>query len=305
MKAAVDGILIIDKPYGITSMDVVRRVKRGIGVKRVGHGGTLDPVATGVIAICLGQATRVMDYIINSSKEYRGEIELGVTTDTYDSLGKVTERTNPSPLTESDLDKALQTFKGITKQVPPMYSALKQGGKRLYELARAGIEVERKPRNVEVFNLELLDWSPPVASVEVTCGRGFYMRALAYDLGRTLGYGAHLKSLVRLRSGPFRISEAESLCAAEESFADGTWESNFYAPDEVLQRLRAVILSRQHSEMVRHGRSLPSILPPPTSRPGEQCRAYDADGNFLAVLAFDPADGRWRPDKVFSLARFE
>ena len=301
MSAAVDGILIIDKPYGITSMEAVRRVKRGIGVKRVGHGGTLDPVATGVIPICIGQATRVMDYLISSSKEYRGEIELGVTTDTYDSLGKVTDRSDPSGLTESDLISALQSFKGVTKQVPPMYSALKKGGKRLYEFARAGVEVEREPRSVQVFNLELLDWSPPVASVEVTCGRGFYMRSLASDLGQALGCGAHLKSLVRLRSGPFHISGATTLCAAEESFAGGARESNVHALDEVLHGLRAVILGRRHSKMIHHGRPLPAIVPPPASRPGEQCRAYDADGNFLAILTFDADDGRWRPDKVFSL----
>lgn len=301
-NASVDGILNIDKPYGITSMEVVRRIKRASGMKRVGHGGTLDPVATGVVPICFGHATRVMEYLVGGTKDYRSVIELGVTTDTYDALGQVTGGEDPSGATLADVERSLLSFKGVTMQVPPMYSALKRGGKRLYELARAGIEVEREPRKVEVFRIEVLEWSPPSVTVEVSCGRGFYMRSLAFDLGSALGCGGHLKSLVRLRSGPFQISDALTLCEAEDRFADGTWREALYAPDSVLTDLRAVIVGSRLQEMIAHGRPIPPGMRVPFSRPEERCRVYGTDGRFLAILAFDASAGQWRPDKVFSLS---
>ena len=167
-------------------MDVVRRVKRASGIKRVGHGGTLDPIATGVIPICIGQATRGMEYIVDGSKEYSGGVELGVATDTYDSAGEVTRTGDSGHLSRDKVEAALESFRGQIDQVPPMYSALKQNGKRLYELARKGIEVERAPRQVSVYDVELTDWTPPLATVQVHCGRGFYMRSLAPELGRQI-----------------------------------------------------------------------------------------------------------------------
>ena len=300
--APVDGILNIDKPYGITTMDVVRGIKRTSGLRRVGHGGTLDPVATGVVPVCMGQATRVMEYLVAGSKDYRAVIELGVNTDTYDSVGQVTGRQDPSNVVLEDIERALRPFKGVVHQVPPMYSALKRQGKRLYELARAGIEVEREPRRVEVHSMELLDWSPPMVTLEVSCGRGFYMRSLANDLGAALGCGAHLKSLVRLRSGPFRISEAISLADAEQQFQDGAWHEKVYAPDVVLQDLRTAIVGQRLEDSIRHGRAIPAGLLSPVSHADERCRVYGADGRFFAILRFDASSGQWRPDKVFSLS---
>ena len=286
-------------------MDIVRRIKRASGLKRVGHGGTLDPIATGVVPLCLGQATRMMEYLVNGTKEYRSAIELGVDTDTYDAVGQVTSREDPSFVTLADIERALESFKGVIQQVPPMYSALKHQGKRLYELARAGIEVERKPRTVEVFSIELLEWSPPLVTLEVSCGRGFYMRSLAHDLGEALGSGGHLKRLVRLRSGPFRIGDAMPLSEAEDRFADGTWEDVAYAPDVVLYDLRAAIVGRQVQDMIRHGRPLPPGLRIPFSHPDELCRVYGVDGEFIGLIAFDAPAGMWRPDKVFSLSHAE
>ena len=300
-KAQVDGILNIDKPYGITSMEVVRRIKRASGLRRVGHGGTLDPIATGVIAVCIGQATRVMEYLVGGTKDYRAVIELGVTTDTYDATGRVTGEEDPSSVALDDIERALDRFKGVVHQVPPMYSALKRQGKRLYELARAGIEVEREPRRVEVFSIKLLEWSPPLVTLEVSCGRGFYMRSLANDLGAALGCGAHLKSLVRLRSGPLKISEAMSLSEAEQRFEDGAWRQELYAPDVVLQDLRAAIVGGRLQDTIRHGRAIPAGLINPVSQADERCRVYGADGRFLAILKFNASVGQWRPDKVFSL----
>ena len=295
----VHGILNIDKPYGITSMDVVRRVKRASKLKRVGHGGTLDPIATGVIPVCIGQATRVMEYLLDGVKSYRAVIELGVTTDTYDAVGQVIDEQDTAHLTSDDIEQALESFKGVTQQVPPMYSALKRGGKRLYELARAGIEVELEPRRVEVFDIRLLEWTCPLATVEVSCGRGFYMRSCAYDLGRAVGCGGHLKSLVRLRSGPFEIADALSLEDAEEMFSDGTFEDPLYPPDVVLYKWRSVIVGKRLADDISHGNAIAPVFRVPPSRPDERCRVYGLDGRFLAVLRFDASAGQWRPEKVF------
>ncbi len=300
-KQQFDGILNIDKPYGITSMDIVRRIKRASGQKRVGHGGTLDPVATGVVTICFGQATRMMEHLVDGKKEYRTEIELGVVTDTYDSLGQVVEKQDASCVTLDDVNRVLETFNGPIKQVPPMYSALKKQGKRLYELARAGIEVEREPRDVEVHWIKMLDWSPPIITVEVGCGRGFYMRSFAHDVGQALGCGGHLKSLVRLRSGFFNISNAVSLAEMEERFADDTWEDSLYAPDVALYNMRAAIVSRQLENIINHGQPLPPNVRIPHSQGEDQCRVYGVDGKFIAILKFDTLSKQWQPDKVFSL----
>ena len=292
----MDGIISVDKPRGITSMDVVRRVKRASGLKRVGHGGTLDPIATGVIPICIGQATRVMEYIVDGSKEYRGVVELGVATDTYDSEGEVTQTADSSHLTRDDVAAALESFRGQIDQVPPMYSALKKDGKRLYELARLGIEVERDPRPVKVYDVELTEWSPPLATVRVHCGRRFYMRSLAHDLGQALECGGHLKSLVRLRSGPFRLQESVSL---EELFADGTWTSHLHSADVVLGEFRAIIAGRRNQDLIQNGRPISVGMIDPPSESNERCRAYTTDGRFIAIMRFDGPMGQWKPEKVF------
>ena len=293
------GVLNIDKPAGMTSMDVVRRIKRASRQKRVGHGGTLDPIATGVVAICLGQATRMMEYLIDDTRHYAGQIELGVETDTYDAMGEVTSRKSPAAVTLQDVEHALEAFKGDIEQVPPMYSALKIQGRRLYHLARAGVEVERAPRKMQVSEIELLDWTPPVVAVEVACGRGFYMRSLAHDLGQMLGCGGHLKALTRLRTGPFKLSDALALEEAEQRLQQDGWEGVVYPPDMVVRHLRAAIVGEQHEEMIRHGRPLPAGLRIPFSRPNEQCRAYALDGTFIAVLYFNASRGQWQPDRVF------
>ena len=300
-RTAISGILNVDKPYGITSMDVVRRVKRGTGIRKVGHGGTLDPVATGVIPICLGRATRMMEYLISGTKEYRAVVELGVSTDTYDALGTVTGRAEPIGLTGGEIDRRLEPFRGVTQQVPPMYSALKKKGQRLYDLARAGIHVEREPRSVETSRVDLIDWSPPLATIEVTCGRGFYMRSLAHDLGQAIGCGGHLKQLIRLRSGPFRLPGATSLQALEKTFEEGTWLDLIHAPDIAVRLLPSIILNRQAEEMIGHGRPIPPGIGLPAPPNGEPCRAYAVDGRFIGLLAFDDENRLWRVHRLFSM----
>ncbi len=302
VQARVDGFLNVDKPYGITSMELVRRIKRACGIKRVGHGGTLDPVATGVVPVCLGQATRLMEYVIDGTKDYRAVIELGVETDTYDSLGRVMATSDPSRVDRAAVERALEPFHGVVRQVPPMYSALKRQGKRLYELARAGIEVEREPREVKIFSTTLVDWSAPLITVEVTCGRGFYMRSLAHDLGQALGCGAHLKSLIRLRTGPFRVAEAIALPQAGEPFPPGAWRDALHAPDVVLSGLPAVIVGMQREGMLRDGRGFPTSSRAPDSGDGARCRAYGVHGGFIGILKFDAGTMQWRPDKIFAAA---
>ena len=299
-EGPLEGFLNVNKPAGITTMDVVRRIKRASGQKRVGHGGTLDPFATGVVPICMGQATRMMEYLIDGTREYQAVAELGAETDTYDSEGEVVDRKGHSTVTLADIERELELFRGTIQQVPPMYSALKRQGKRLYDLARAGIEVERAPREVEVHRLDLLDWSPPHLTVQVTCGRGFYVRSLAHDLGQGLGCGGHLTALERLRSGPFEVGDALSIGDASQKFADGSWSDWLQPTDIVVRNLRAAVVGRRLEEMIGHGRPLPVGLGIPSSQPGERCRVYSVDGEFLAVIAFNAAASQWEPDRVFA-----
>ena len=299
---AINGILNLDKPKGATSMDVVRRVKRASRQKRVGHGGTLDPIATGVIPICIGQATRMMEYVVDGSKQYRGLVELGVETDTYDAMGETVQEADPSGVTAGAIEAALGPFQGEVMQVPPMYSALKMKGKRLYDLARAGIEVEREARPVQVYDARLLDYTPPHALVEVSCGRGFYMRSLAHDLGRALGCGGHLKELVRLRSGPFSVAEAASLEEAEERFRSGDWAGLVHPPDAVVQHLPAITVSKPVEAMIRQGRPVPTGPGVPASDPEERRRVYGADHRFIGILAYNASEAHWQPERVFPAA---
>ena len=201
-RVEADGAFVINKPKAITSMDVVRAVRRITRVKRVGHAGTLDPIAEGVLPVCLGQATRFMDYLVDSGKTYVGEITFGAATDTYDAEGETTATGDYASLSREQIEEHLQRFTGIVLQRPPMYSAVKHEGQRLYDLARAGVEVERPEREVVVHRLMLREWEPPRAVVEVDCGKGFYMRSLAHDLGEAVGCPAHLSALTRTRVGP-------------------------------------------------------------------------------------------------------
>jgi tRNA pseudouridine55 synthase len=242
----------------------------------------------------------MMEYLIDGTRVYRAVVELGVETDTYDIEGEVTARHDASGVTREEIDAALESYKGDIKQVPPMYSALKKNGKRLYELARAGIEVEREARDVVVHDIVVRDWSSPTFEIDVHCGRGFYMRSLAFDLGRDLGCGGHLKSLIRLRAGTFAMEDAVDLSEAERLFYDGGWEDMVWPLDSVVAHMKTAIVGQRIEEMIRHGRSLPPGLRIPLAQPGEQCRVYGIDGSFVAIMSFDPSAGRWKPDRVFS-----
>jgi tRNA pseudouridine55 synthase len=297
----LDGILNINKPPGITSFGVVARIKRLSGERHVGHSGTLDPDATGVLPVCLGRGTRTVEFLVDAAKTYRAEIELGTATDTYDSSGQVTQTGDPSGIDRAALESALSAFRGLIRQTPPMYSAVKHKGRPLYKLARAGIEVGRKSRPVTIHRLELIIWQPPAATLEVECSKGTYIRSLAHDLGKALGCGAHLTGLVRTRCGLFDIRDAVSMPRLEEAFRSGYWEHFVHPVDSVLQDFSAVIVNDAAEDAIRNGSPLALEQDSQGSDAGSRqyCRAYSRDGRFLAVLCFAPEKGTWRPKKVF------
>ena len=298
----ISGILNIDKPAGMTSHDVVDRVRQMTGQRRVGHAGTLDPLATGVLVVCLGQATRVAEYLMASDKVYQAQIRLGVSTDTHDAEGEVTATAEVN-VGEEEVLRALASFTGSIQQVPPMYSALKREGTPLHRLARQGITVEREPRSVEIHNIELLDWTPPLLTIRVACSPGTYIRALARDLGQKLGCGAHLQSLTRLASGHFTLEKAVSLDELAETFDRGDWQELVHPLDEALLDFDPMVVDAQTEQRIRHGQQVqvPPLAPP--KRGGIErgvCRAYSQTGELIGILRYDSQTGLWQPKKVFA-----
>jgi len=302
----MDGILNINKPWGRTSFSIVAMVRRLTGERRVGHAGTLDPAATGVLPVCLGQGTRIVEFLVDATKTYRAQIELGVATDTYDASGRITQQGDTSGISREQVEAALNSFCGLILQIPPMYSAVKYQGKPLYELARAGITVERRSRQTKIHCLELIEWQPPIATIEVVCGKGTYIRSLAHDLGQALGCGANLKSLVRLRCGLFDIRDAVSVPQLEDAFRCGYWQHFIHPIDSVLSHWRAMIVSDEQGRAIRNGRALVlegdakgSQQVPTEASFGNRCRVYTPGGCLLGVLRFDVERGQWQPEKVF------
>jgi tRNA pseudouridine55 synthase len=296
------GYLNVNKPGDWTSTDVVRKLKGVTKIKKIGHGGTLDPIATGVLPICLGNATRFAETILLGTKEYRLTLTLGKTTNTYDSEGDVTSERDWSGVTRELAEAALEKFRGKYEQTPPMFSAVKQGGKRLYELARQGIEVERKARNVEVQQLTLISCELPEIVLDVECSHGFYARVLAHEFGEALGCGAHLSGLIRTRAGKFKIEESHTLEEIQEFANEGQWRELVVPMDFTLQHLPSVTLDPISTETVQHGQALSvgQFGTPVGAKPGQQLRAYDSDANLIAILVFEPEKLGWRPEKVLA-----
>ena len=300
-RELANGILNINKPGGITSMDVVRAVKRLTHVKRVGHAGTLDPIATGVLPICLGQATRLMEHMVDGRKIYRGELTLGAATDSYDADGEVTATADASGVTRAQVEALLPLFTGTLEQLPPMFSALKHEGQRLYDLARAGVEVERPPREVVVHHLALTGWDPPKLTIEAECGRGFYMRTLAHDIGQALGCGAHLSALTRVRAGAFDLEEAIGLSELETGADEGMWRAMLQPPDAAVADLDTLEVEPAAERHLRNGQPVNLRSVAMYAEHAERRRVYSMDGRFLAVVRFNRAQSHWAPTKVFDL----
>ena len=305
----VAGVLNIDKPGGITSHDVVARVRKLSRQDKVGHTGTLDPMATGVLLVCLGQATRLIEYLMYSPKKYRATIRFGVTTDTLDADGMVVAEHDASTLTDRYLREVLSTFRGEMQQVPPLFSALKKNGQPLYKRARAGQRIELDPRPVTIYNLTFVEWKPPDLTVDVACSPGTYIRALARDLGDAVGTGAHLIALVRTANGPWPLDEAVSLAQLEHEARAGDhgWQKFLHPPDQAILHLPKVVLDDGAVSHVKCGRhiQLESKVTEPLSAGSnppqvDVVRAYTSSGDFLAILKPAKDDENfWQPKKVF------
>ena len=298
----VNGFLDFYKPVNMTSMEAVRRIRRITGQrKKVGHAGTMDPLAHGVLPICFGQGTRLMDYIVQGTKHYRAEVELGATTSTYDAEGEVVQRRELGILSREQVEDALQSFIGLVEQRPPMYSAVKVQGQRLYKLARAGIEVERAARSVEIHDITVADFSPPMLTLEVECGKGVYIRSLVHDLGEALGCGGYVSSLVRSSCGGFDSADSvtlEQLEEANQTTQDG-WRKYLHPLDRVLRNLNSITVGSPAEKSLFQGQPISVGRQVPAAGYLEQFRAYSADGRFLALVSFDRAANSWRPVKVF------
>ena len=251
----IDGFVVIDKPAGITSHDVVNRVRRIMGTRRVGHTGTLDPFATGVLPIAFNNGTKCIPFLDEGQKTYEALLRLGVTTDTLDMTGLVLSESDPSSINREQFISSFADFSGSISQIPPMYSAIKQNGQPLYKLARQGVEVERKARDVEIYSLELLSFNLPHAAIRIVCSRGTYVRSLADDIGRRLGCGAALQELRRTASGPFSLCETVTLEKLQQTVLDGTFYQSCISPYLALSHLEDIPLTESGLEKVSHGRA--------------------------------------------------
>ena len=286
----IHGFLTIDKPAGMTSHDVVAKVRRLAGQKRVGHGGTLDPAATGVLPVALGEATRLVEYLVEGRKRYRAEVRMGVTTTTDDAEGETVEQQPVPVLSHDDLREAVQPFIGAIRQVPPMYSAIQIAGQRMYDLARQGQVVELESRAVEIDRIDVLLWQPPLVTLDVLCGKGTYIRALARDLGAALGCGAHLAALRRTQVGPQTIESAVPLMDLIDDPSRVT--QHLLAPDTAIADWPRADVDEATARRIRNGLAVRLKVN------GELARAHGPDARLVALLRFD--SGLWKPFKVFN-----
>lgn len=251
----MNALLIVDKPPGPTSHDVVRAVKEVLGGARVGHAGTLDPAATGVLVLLIGSTTRLCRYL-RSDKEYLATVVFGASTDTYDATGQIVGGSSEIPADAGVIERVCREFEGEIEQVPPMFSAVHHKGKRLYELAREGVTVRRRARTVVISRIDVLSYEPPRASLRVCCDGGTYIRALAHDIGARLGCGAHLERLRRTRVGPFCVDQALTLAEVRRLASSGRLGDHVVTPSEALSHLPKLVLGNEQSAALSNGRSL-------------------------------------------------
>ena len=293
----VDGIVLLDKPEGLTSNEALQRVRRLYRARKAGHTGSLDPLATGVLPLCFGQATKVAGYLLDADKTYRAVLALGARTSTGDREGEVVERVAVPPLDRATVAAALARFRGASLQVPPMYSALKRGGEALYALARRGVEVERAPRPVRIESLTLRELGREQLEFEVTCSKGTYVRTLGEDLARALGTVGHLAALRRTSVGgafagmsPHPLRALEALAGNEPAL-----DALLLPVDAALATLPAVTLGTLQASRFRHGQSVAVA-----AVPARQIRLYAPDGIFLGIGEGDSAGGCVRPLRLMS-----
>lgn len=311
MSEKWEGVLPINKPAGWTSHDVVAKVRRLLRIRRVGHTGTLDPGATGVLPLCLGRATRLAEYIQDHPKEYVAELTIGYATDTLDAFGTVTERAGRIEVDEAGIRQTVARFAGEIEQLPPMYSAVRHEGRRLYELAREGFEVERKPRRVTIHRIETeqieLTGEYPVVRLRVLCSKGTYIRTLCADIGRALGYPAVMSALVRTEAGGISLNGCLTMEEIERRAKDGTIARFILPPGEAVSFLPKLVLPRLLAARALRGQTLqldetPTASPAlPDAKSGKGLvRLFDESGVFCGIFSYRDADRSLRPVKVFA-----
>jgi tRNA pseudouridine55 synthase len=293
----VNGILNLSKPEDRTSFSIIGQMRRLSRVRQIGHTGTLDPFASGVLPITFGIACKVNRFISEGDKAYTAVIELGMSTDSYDRDGIVISREDPSTVTRRKLLEALNSFKGPSDQIPPVFSAIKVAGAHSYTIARSGQAVKHKPRAINITALKLLDFNLPLVKISVECSKGTYIRSLANDLGNKLGCGAYVKELVRTRCGVFKLENSVTVDQMEEAFECGDWQKYVQPLDYALTRWEKVTLAESEPRRLLDG-LLVSIGRKP-AYPGELVRAYNPDGVMVAILKYDEAEGLWRHEKFF------
>ncbi len=288
----LEGVLNIDKPLGLTSHDVVARVRHHGRVRRVGHAGTLDPLATGVLVVCIGRPTRLIEYLVGQPKTYETTVRLGQVTNTYDAEGEITAVSPlPPDLSPSQLEPILDQFRGPIEQVPPMYSAIKKDGQPLYKMARRGETIEIPARPVTIYELTLQAWEPPDLRLKITCSAGTYIRSLGHDIGQVLGCGGHLVQLRRTAVGSFTSDRAVSLDALNaEKIAD-----YLLPPDTAVAHLSPLILDDKQIQDLYNGRLVPRQAEHPSA---DVVRLYETNGRFAGILTADAE--QWRPRKMFT-----
>lgn len=294
----MDGVIVIRKEKGFTSHDVVAKLRGILHMKKIGHTGTLDPDAEGVLPVALGKATRLVDMITDKEKTYEAVMRLGVVTDTQDMSGTVLSQTTELSVTEEELCTVVSSFVGDYMQVPPMYSALKVNGKKLYELAREGKTVERKSRPVHFYEIEILDISFPLVRFRVTCSKGTYIRTLCHDIGEKLGCGAAMESLLRTKVGRFTLDDAITLAQTEEAVKKGTIESKILGIEEILAEYPRVCCTKEGDRLLANGNPLVQALVDAQEKKG-WIRMCSSEGSFAGVYQWDEKRNRYFPVKMF------
>lgn len=295
-----NGIINIHKEAGYTSHDVVAKMRGILRQKKIGHTGTLDPQATGVLPVCLGSGTKLCGILTDRDKEYVAELLLGVTTDTQDTTGRILTE-NPVEVSEERVEEIIRGFVGEYAQIPPMYSALKVDGKKLYELARAGREVERKARPVTIHEIEILEIRLPVVKMRVSCSKGTYIRTLCSDIGERLGCGGTMRSLVRTRVSGFALEGAITLAELEELRDEGRVDDVLVPVDRLLADCPALHVRKASRRFLENGNaiSIHQTEEGKTYAPGEHVRVYFEDGVFAGIYTFDEGQMRYKPVKMF------
>ena len=301
----MDGFLNVDKTSGPTSHDVVDQIRRLFGQKRVGHAGTLDPMATGVLVLCLGKATRVVEHLMGTRKEYLARITLGRSTDTQDSTGAVIDESDASSVTRDAFEEAASRFVGRIEQLPPMVSAVKHEGRRLYKIAREGKTVERKPRAVDVYSIQVLSFEPgpcPEAEMLIECGSGTYIRTLCADIGSALGYPAHMSMLKRTKVGRFRIEDSVTVARLAEAETQGRLGEFVIGISDALDDLPAVSIGAEDVPRVLHG--IPVGISRRLDPSRRDVRILAPNGELIALGTIVSTDGEpvLRPRKVLAEA---